>query len=111
LKRERQSPEFKGQQASAALGIGKRFTQIKDATLDADQKIYAVQQAIKEQEAERTKSFDAIIADLNLELALKPLQPNKRVSSCGWKRKLQRFAVISRLQTRRKTKLKGASVN
>jgi tape measure domain-containing protein len=45
--------------------------QIKDATLDADQKIYAVQQAIKEQEAERTKSFDAIIADLNLELALK----------------------------------------
>jgi TP901 family phage tail tape measure protein len=45
--------------------------QIKDATLDADQKIYAVQQAIKEQEAERIKSFDAIIADLNLELALK----------------------------------------
>jgi TP901 family phage tail tape measure protein len=45
--------------------------QIKDATLDADKKIYAVQQAIKEQEAERTKSFDAIIADLNLELALK----------------------------------------
>jgi TP901 family phage tail tape measure protein len=45
--------------------------QIKDATLDADEKIYAVQQAIKEQEAERTKSFDAIIADLNLELALK----------------------------------------
>jgi TP901 family phage tail tape measure protein/lambda family phage tail tape measure protein len=45
--------------------------QIKEATLDADQKIYAVQQAIKEQEAERTKSFDAIIADLNLELALK----------------------------------------
>jgi hypothetical protein len=34
-------------------------------------KIYAVQQAIKEQEAERIKSFDAIIADLNLELALK----------------------------------------
>jgi TP901 family phage tail tape measure protein len=45
--------------------------QIKDATLDADEKIFAVQQAIKEQEAERTKSFDAIIADLNLELALK----------------------------------------
>jgi tape measure domain-containing protein len=45
--------------------------QIKDATLDADQKIYAVQQAIKEQEAERIKLFDAIIADLNLELALK----------------------------------------
>jgi TP901 family phage tail tape measure protein len=45
--------------------------QIKDATLDADQKIYAVQQAIKEQEAERTKSFDEIIADLNLELELK----------------------------------------
>ena len=45
--------------------------QIKDATLDADQKIYAVQQAIKEQEAERIKSFNAIIADLNLELALK----------------------------------------
>jgi lambda family phage tail tape measure protein len=45
--------------------------QIKDATLDADKKIYAVQQAIKEQEAERIKSFDAIIADLNLELALK----------------------------------------
>jgi tape measure domain-containing protein len=45
--------------------------QIKDATLDADQKIYAVQQAIKEQEAERIKSFDAIIADLNLELELK----------------------------------------
>jgi TP901 family phage tail tape measure protein len=45
--------------------------QIKDATLDADQKIYAVQQAIKEQEAERTKSFNEIIADLNLELALK----------------------------------------
>jgi TP901 family phage tail tape measure protein len=45
--------------------------QIKEATLDADQKIYAVQQAIKEQEADRTKSFDAIIADLNLELALK----------------------------------------
>jgi hypothetical protein len=34
-------------------------------------KIFAVQQAIKEQEAERIKSFDAIIADLNLELALK----------------------------------------
>jgi tape measure domain-containing protein len=45
--------------------------QIKDATLDADEKIFAVQQAIKEQEAERIKSFDAIIADLNLELALK----------------------------------------
>jgi TP901 family phage tail tape measure protein len=45
--------------------------QIKDATLDADQKIYAVQQAIKEQEAERTKSFDEIIAGLNLELELK----------------------------------------
>jgi tape measure domain-containing protein len=45
--------------------------QIKKATLDADKKIYAVQQAIKEQEAERIKSFDAIIADLNLELALK----------------------------------------
>jgi tape measure domain-containing protein len=45
--------------------------QIKDATLDADQKIYAVQQAIKEQEAERTKSFDEIIASLNLELELK----------------------------------------
>jgi hypothetical protein len=45
--------------------------QIKDATLDADQKIYAVQQAIKEQEAERTKSFNEIIAGLNLELALK----------------------------------------
>jgi TP901 family phage tail tape measure protein len=45
--------------------------QIKDATLEADEKIFAVQQAIKEQEAERTKSFDAIIADLNLELALK----------------------------------------
>ena len=45
--------------------------QIKETTLDADQKIYAVQQAIKEQEAERTKSFDAIIADLDLELALK----------------------------------------
>ena len=45
--------------------------QIKDATLEADEKIFAVQQAIKEQEAERIKSFDAIIADLNLELALK----------------------------------------
>jgi tape measure domain-containing protein len=45
--------------------------QIKKATLDADKKIFAVQQAIKEQEAERIKSFDAIIADLNLELALK----------------------------------------
>jgi lambda family phage tail tape measure protein len=45
--------------------------QIKKATLDADEKIFAVQQAIKEQEAERIKSFDAIIADLNLELALK----------------------------------------
>jgi TP901 family phage tail tape measure protein len=45
--------------------------QIKEATLDADQKIYAVQQAIKEQEAERTKSFDEIIAGLNLELELK----------------------------------------
>jgi TP901 family phage tail tape measure protein len=45
--------------------------QIKDATLDADQKIYAVQQAIKEQEIERTKAFDQTIADLNLELALK----------------------------------------
>jgi lambda family phage tail tape measure protein len=45
--------------------------QIKDATLEADKKIFAVQQAIKEQEAERIKSFDAIIADLNLELALK----------------------------------------
>ena len=45
--------------------------QIKDATLDADQKIYAVQQAIKEQEAERIKSFDEIIADLDLQLKLK----------------------------------------
>jgi TP901 family phage tail tape measure protein len=45
--------------------------QIKDATLEADEKIFAVQQAIKEQEAERIKSFDAIIADLNLELELK----------------------------------------
>jgi tape measure domain-containing protein len=45
--------------------------QIKEATLDADQKIYAVQQAIKEQEAERTKSFNEIIAGLDLELALK----------------------------------------
>jgi hypothetical protein len=45
--------------------------QIKDATLEADEKIYAVQQAIKEQEAERTKSFDEIIAGLNLELELK----------------------------------------
>ncbi len=45
--------------------------QIKDATLDADQKIYAVQQAIKEQEIERTKAFDQTIADLDLELALK----------------------------------------
>jgi TP901 family phage tail tape measure protein len=45
--------------------------QIKDATLDADQKIYAVQQAIKEQEAERTKLFNEIIADLDLQLALK----------------------------------------
>jgi lambda family phage tail tape measure protein len=45
--------------------------QIKDATLDADQKIYAVQQAIKEQEAERTKSFNEIIAGLDLQLKLK----------------------------------------
>jgi tape measure domain-containing protein len=45
--------------------------QIKEATLDADQKIYAVQQAIKEQETERTKSFNEIIAGLDLELALK----------------------------------------
>jgi TP901 family phage tail tape measure protein len=45
--------------------------QIKDATLEADEKIFAVQQAIKEQEAERTKSFDEIIAGLDLELALK----------------------------------------
>jgi lambda family phage tail tape measure protein len=45
--------------------------QIKDATLEADEKIYAVQQAIKEQEAERAKSFDEIIADLDLQLKLK----------------------------------------
>jgi TP901 family phage tail tape measure protein len=45
--------------------------QIKDATLEADQKIYAVQQAIKEQEIERTKAFDQTIADLDLELALR----------------------------------------
>jgi len=45
--------------------------QIKDATLDADQKLFAVQQAIKEQEAERTKSYEQIIADLELELKLK----------------------------------------
>ena len=45
--------------------------QIKDATLEADQKIYAVQQAIKEQQIERTKAFEQIIADLDLELALK----------------------------------------
>ncbi len=45
--------------------------QIKDATLEADKKIYAVQQAIKEQAIERTKAFDQTIADLDLELALK----------------------------------------
>ena len=39
-------------------------TQIKEATLDADQKIYAVQQTIKEQEAERTKQREELMTDL-----------------------------------------------
>jgi TP901 family phage tail tape measure protein len=66
---ERQSRIAEITRSTADTAI--KNAQIKDATVDADQKIYAVQQAIKEQEAERTKSFDAIIADLNLELALK----------------------------------------